>query len=163
MKKKMKKVIKPFNLMRENGFSLTELISVVIIIAILASAIMPMTKMATIRAKEIELRRVLREMRRAIDLHKKMADEKKIEVDASGTGYPEEFEHLVEGVELVGKDVKFKFLRRIPKDPFTGKREWGLRGSQDEPDADSWNGEDVFDVYSLSEKQALDKSFYREW
>lgn len=150
-------------LIKENGYSMTELIAVVIILGLLASAVIPMTKMTVIRGKELELRRSLREMRRAIDLYKKMADDKKIEVDATGTGYPQEFEELIEGVQLVGTDRKMKFLRRIPKDPFTGRREWGFRGSQDDPDSESWDGEDIFDVHSLSEKKALDGTFYREW
>jgi general secretion pathway protein G len=148
---------------RQAGFSLPELLVVVIIIGILASAVIPMTKVSLQRAKEIELHRVLREIRRAIDLYKKMADEKKIEVEATDTGYPESLEVLAEGVKLADKDRKFKFLRRIPRDPMTGRREWGLRGSQDEPDSESWDGEDVFDVYSLSEGTALDGSKYKEW
>ena len=162
---KRKKMNRRFReaLIKENGYSMTELIAVVIILGLLASAVIPMTKMTVIRGKELELRRSLREMRRAIDLYKKMADDKKIEVDATGTGYPQEFEELIEGVQLVGTDRKMKFLRRIPKDPFTGRREWGFRGSQDDPDSESWDGEDIFDVHSLSEKKALDGTFYREW
>jgi general secretion pathway protein G len=147
------------------GFTVAELIVVVIIIGILASAVLPMTKVSLTRAKEIELHRVLREIRRAIDLHKKMAEEKKIEVEATATGYPETLEVLIEGVKIVGdeKDRVFKFLRRIPRDPITGRREWGLRGSQDDPDSEVWDGEDVFDVYCLSEATALDGTKYREW
>ena len=32
----------------------------------------------------------------------------------------------------------------------TGNDEWGMRSYQDEPDATSWGGENVYDVYSLS-------------
>lgn len=147
----------------ERGFSLAELIAVVVIITILASAVIPMTKMTVKRAQEIELRRVLREIRTAIDLYKKMAEDKKIEVEATESGYPETLEILVEGVKLSDTERTFKFLRRIPRDPITGRREWGLRGLEDVPDSETWNGEDVFDVFSLSEAKALDGTFYREW
>lgn len=147
----------------EKGFTLAELVAVVVIITILASAVIPMTKMTVKRAKEIELRRTLREIRTAIDLHKKMAEDKKIEVEATATGYPETLEILVEGMKLAGTERTFKFLRRIPRDPITGRREWGMRGLEDDPDSETWNGEDVFDVFSLSEAKALDGTFYREW
>ena len=59
---------------------------------------------------------------------------------------------LVEGVDVVGQvDRKVRFLRRIPVDPMTGEAEWGLRSFQDDWDADSWGGDNVYDVYSLAE------------
>jgi general secretion pathway protein G len=45
----------------------------------------------------------------------------------------------------------------------TAAREWGLRSFQDKRDSDQWGGENVWDVYSLSEKTALDGSTYRSW
>lgn len=55
------------------------------------------------------------------------------------------------------------YLRRIPVDPMTGKAEWGMRSCYDSSDADSWGGENVFDVYSLSEGTALNGEKYRDW
>ena len=48
-------------------------------------------------------------------------------------------------------------------DPTTGKAEWGLRSYQDEPDSFSWGGQNVYDVYSLSEQRGLDGSYYKDW
>jgi general secretion pathway protein G len=93
-----------------------------------------------------------------------MADEKKIETDAFASGYPETLEILVEGVELKGpQPTKKKFLRRLPKDPMSPEGEWGLRSYSDDWDSDMWGGQDVYDVYTTSDKQALDGSYYREW
>lgn len=84
-------------------------------------------------------------------------------------GYPEELKLLVEGYDFGGMvDYKKKFLRRIPVDPFNPPMKgevpkWGLRSSIDEPDSTTWGGEDVFDVYSLSEETAIDGSKYKEW
>jgi general secretion pathway protein G len=163
MKKKNRKMKNHHADRRQWGFSLVELIAVVAIIAILTAAVLPMSKMTVIRGNELELKQNLRTLRRAIDAYKKLADEKKIEVDPDASGYPETLEVLVEGVELKEGNRKVKLLRRIPIDPMTGEREWGLRGSEEEPDSFNWNGEDVFDVYTLSERKALDGTFYREW
>jgi len=56
-----------------------------------------------------------------------------------------------------------RFLRRIPVDPMTGKAEWGLRSVQDDPTSTSWGGQNVFDIYSKSERTALDGTKYAEW
>jgi general secretion pathway protein G len=56
-----------------------------------------------------------------------------------------------------------RFLRRIPVDPMTGRAEWGMRSVQDDPDATSWGGRDVFDVFSLSADTALDGTKYADW
>lgn len=152
----------------EGGYTFVELIVVSTIILILASAVQPLAKVAIQRQKEVELRRALREIRTAIDKFKDAADTQMIaptDLKPGSEGYPPDLETLVEGVSVVGdaSGRKLKFLRRIPKDPMTGKAEWGLRSYQDAPDSTRWGGQNVYDVYSLSEATALDGTKYSEW
>jgi general secretion pathway protein G len=152
----------------EKGFSFVELLIVTTIVLILASAVQPLAKVTITRQKEAELRRVLREMRTAIDKFKDAADAQLIpptELRAGSEGYPPDLDTLVEGVSVVNDATgrKLKFLRRVPKDPMTGENEWGLRSYQDRPDATTWGGQNVFDVYSLSSGTALDGTKYRDW
>ena len=155
---------------RQNGFSLTELLVAAAILVVLAGAILPLTKIAVQREKEIELHRGLRVIREAIDAYKKMADEKKIEAEDSADGYPPTLEALVKGVKVKsegktkkGEEKLMKFLRRVPPDPMTGSTEWGLLSSQDAPDASSWGEQNVFDVYTKSRRKAIDGTNYRDW
>jgi general secretion pathway protein G len=148
----------------ERGFTLAELVMVGAVLIILASVTLPVAKFTARRTKEMELRSALRDMRNAVDEYKRYSDMGMIPVDLGTDGYPAELEILVEGVELVGQvDKKLKLLRRIPLDPMTGEREWGLRSYQDEPDSTSWGGENVYDVYSLSNGVGLNDVPYREW
>jgi general secretion pathway protein G len=144
------------------------LIIVTTIILILAAAVQPLAKVTITRQKEAELRRVLREMRTAIDKFKDAADAQMIpatELKAGAEGYPPDLQTLVDGVSVVNDATgrKLKFLRRIPIDPFTGSDEWGLRSYQDKPDATRWGGQNVFDVYSQAGGTALDGTKYRDW
>ena len=146
---------------KNKGFTLVEMIITLTILAILAAAVFPLAKTAVKREKEIELRRNLRIIREAIDAYKKLADEKKIEVEEDTEGYPPDLETLIEGVELIsGKEESetkiMKFLRRIPKDPVTNSYDWGLRSYQDDSDSENWGGENVYDVYTKSLGTALD-------
>jgi general secretion pathway protein G len=148
----------------EKGFTLAELVMVAAVLVILASVTLPIAKFTARRTKEMELRAALREMRNGIDEYKRYSDGGFIPIDLGTEGYPTELEVLVEGVEVVGQiDKKLKLLRRIPLDPMTGEREWGLRSYRDEPDSTSWGGENVYDVYSLSEGVGLNGVPYREW
>ena len=159
-------------LFHKKGFTLTEMLVTLTILAILATAIMPLAKTAVKREKEIELRRNLRLIREAIDAYKKLADEKKIEFDEDSYGYPPDLETLVNGVEAEveeeGEDRSsskriVKFLRRIPRDPMTNSYDWDLRSYQDEYDSDVWGGENVYDIYTKSLGTALDGTKYKEW
>jgi general secretion pathway protein G len=58
---------------------------------------------------------------------------------------------------------KVRFLRKIPVDPLTGKPDWGMRAVGDDPDSDSWGGNNVFDVYSQSTGTASDGTKYSTW
>jgi len=129
---------------------------------------MPLSRVTAQRQREAELRRGLRDMRSAIDEYKDAVDIGLIggfNVEAGSQGYPEDLETLVEGVELLNdaSGQKMRFLRRIPFDPMTQSREWGLRSYQDEPDSATWSGDNVYDVYSTSRSAALDGTRYNEW
>jgi general secretion pathway protein G len=146
------------------GYTIAELVMVAAIIVIFAAIALPSVRYANKRIKESELRQALRSMRFAIDDYKRYSDAGLIPVDLGTEGYPKELEALVEGIDLVGQvDKKARFLRKIPVDPMTGEAEWGLRSFNDDPDSDSWGGENVFDVYSLSEGVGLNGDPYREW
>ena len=159
-------------LANNKGLSLIELVVTMVILTLLASLILPSAQMAAKRTKEIELRRNLREIRTAIDEYKKnydkaYSDQKSAQV-LNKSGYPETLQVLVDGDDFGGLlKVKRKFLRRIPKDPFHEAKEgepvWGMRSQEDEPDSTTWGGEDVFDVYSLSDGVAIDGTKYKDW
>ena len=119
---------------RQTGVTLVELAVTIAVLAIIAGALVPFAKFAVKRQKELELRGSLRTMRQAIDLYKKFCD----------TGV--------------------KFLRRIPIDPMTKTKDWGMRSYQDDADSSSWGHENVYDVYTTSQGKALDgKTFYKDW
>jgi general secretion pathway protein G len=144
------------------GFTLAELVMVVALIALLATIALPVAKFTVKRQKEAELRLALRQIRTAIDEYKRMSDQGMIPITVGGEGYPEELENLVEGVEIVGQETKMRFLRRIPIDPMTHD-EWELRSYQDDADATSWGGENVYDVRTSSEGVAIDGTKYADW
>lgn len=154
---------------RKGGFTLTEMLVTMAILAILAAAVLPLAKNAVKREKEIELRRSLRLLREAIDAFKKLADEKKFEFESETEGYPPDLETLVKGIDVTIKEgneekVKhIKFLRRIPIDPMTNSVEWGLRSYQDDPESLVWGRENVYDVYTTSMGTALDGTKYSDW
>ncbi len=145
----------------EAGLTLVELIIVVAIISILATAAIPIARFQVRREKERELRQDLWEMRAAIDRYKDAADKGAFQIKADSLGYPPDLQTLVDGVEVQGKKVRF--LRRIPVDPMTGNSDWGLRSNQDDPDTDDFGGQNVFDVRSKSQGTALDGSKYSTW
>ena len=148
----------------QHGFSLIELIVTVTLIAIIAGLAVPLARNSIRRQQEVELRRALREMRVAIDRFKEASDLGLIEVTLGTEGYPEDLEILVEGVDQIGTvDRSLKFLRRILVDPMTNSEEWGMRSYQDDPESNSWGGENVFDVYTRSNALALDGTVYSEW
>jgi len=146
------------------GMTLLELIIATGILAVLSTAALPTIRFLIIRPKERELRRDLREMKDAIDRYKDYSDKNLIRVKLGSEGYPPDLETLVKGVDLGASSTQHvRFLRRIPIDPMTGQADWGLRSVQDDPDSTSWDGNDVFDVYSKSTGTALDGTMYANW
>jgi len=152
------------------GMTLIELILATGILMVLATAALPIARVTIQRDRENELHRALREMRDAIDHYKDAADRGLIRVEQGTEGYPPDLDTLVKGVQLSGNTPggtptgeTVRFLRKIPIDPMTGKEEWGKRAVQDDPDSTSWNGKNVFDVYSLSQGTGLDGTKYADW
>jgi general secretion pathway protein G len=157
----------PFGVGRD-GYTFVELLIVVTVLMVLASAVLPLAQVTSQRQREAELRRNLREIRTAIDKFKDAVDTGLIpttELRPDNEGYPPELDKLVEGVAVANDATgrKLKFLRRIPIDPMTNDTEWGLRSYQDKPDSTSWGGQNVFDVYTKSGGTGLDGTKYRDW
>jgi general secretion pathway protein G len=152
----------------QQGYTFIEVIVVTAILLILASAVMPLAQVTSQRQREAELHRSLRELRTAVDKFKDAVDTGQIaqsELEPGNEGYPPDLETLVEGINAANdaSGRKLKYLRRIPIDPMTNGIEWGLRSYQDKPDATTWGGKNVFDVYTTSSATALDGTKYRDW
>ena len=147
---------------RPRGVTLLEMIVVITILLIMMGAAVPVLKVSVRRQREVELRRDLWEMRAAIDRYKDAADKNAFQQKLGSEGYPPDMDTLVNGVEIAG-GKKLRFLRRIPVDPMTGNTDWGLRSMQDDPQSDSWGGQNVFDVYTKSTGVGLDGTKYKDW
>jgi general secretion pathway protein G len=153
-----------------HGFTLIELLVTLAILAVLASAVVPLAELTVKRTKEHELRVALRQIRGALDEYKRAVDEGRVAKKADESGYPPSLDALVQGVpdEKHPKKTKIYFLRRIPRDPFStdlqldSAQTWGKRSYASPPDAPA-EGKDVFDVYSLAEGAGLDGIPYRQW
>lgn len=167
----------------KHGVTLIELLITLVIIFILASIVLPLTKVSAKRTQELELRQALRTIRTAIDhFRNDWARDQNILLgplcvknktsckESTGiAGYPKTLDTLL-GIELSGAEAAIeeinpvrRYLRRIPLDPVTNSSNWGLRCYQDDPETESWCGEDVFDVYTTSARTAIDGTSYRAW
>jgi len=152
------------------GFTLVELVITVAIVGLLATAAMPLAQLSAQRAKESDLRLNLREIRNAIDAYKLAGDQGRVEVKVGTSGYPPSLQILVDGVEDARSEAHLKiyFLRHIPRDPFfpdgtvAAADTWGLRSYASPPDAPA-PGDDVYDVYSLSNGKGISGTPYHDW
>ena len=155
---------------RPIGFTLIEMVITVAIVGILASAALPLTELSVKRAKEQQLQEALRQIRTALDDYKLAADEGRIARSDLETGYPKSLALLVDGVsdQKSPDRKKIYFLRRLPRDPFAtdaalpAAQTWGKRAYASPPDAPR-EGDDVYDVYSLSSGLGINGVRYRDW
>jgi general secretion pathway protein G len=153
-----------------SGFTLIEMIVTVALVAIIASVATPFVKLYIQREKERELKDSLREIRTAIDAYKKAGDEGLIARSADSTGYPRTLGELVAGTvnQRDPKGRKIYFLRRIPRDPLNistsapAEDTWGKRCYTSDADNPE-EGNDVYDIYSLSARTGTNGIPYREW
>ena len=144
---------------------MVELIVSFTIMLILATMAVPLARSKVRAMREFELKYALRDMRQAIDKYKDACDQGTFGAMKQGSFcYPESLDILVEGAKTQSADgKKMKFLRRIPRDPFTNSTEWGLRSMQDEIHAETWSGDNVFNVYSKTSERDRDGKPYSEW
>jgi general secretion pathway protein G len=152
----------------QRGFTIIELLVVMLVLGVLATAAFPMAELMLQRQQEQELKRALWEVRDAIDAYKRAVDAGQASKPAQGSGYPPNLEALVQGVpDVAGSRSAPYFLRRIPRDPFAdpslpAAQTWGLRSYLSPPD-NPQPGADVFDVYSKSERVGLNGVPLRQW
>jgi len=149
----------------QKGLTLVELVVAFTIMLVLTTMAVPLARSKVRAERERELRYALREMHHAIDRYKDMCDAGYLGPPKLGANcYPETLDQLVEGVKLPGPEgKKMRFLRRVPRDPFTHSTDWGLRSDQDDPKSTAWGGQNVFDVYSKTTEKSADGTPYSEW
>lgn len=155
---------------RARGFTFIELMVTLAIMAVLLLVAVPLAQVAIQREKERELRTALAQIREALDAHKRAAEQGRVTLKLGESGYPKSLDDLVEGVpdQRSPNKTKMYFLRRLPRDPFFPDPSakpadtWGLRSYASPPDEPA-EGEDVFDIYSKSEKLGLNGVPYKQW
>jgi general secretion pathway protein G len=156
--------------MRSRGFTLIEVVITLAIVGLMATAVFPLAELSVQRNKEAQLADNLRKIRTALDAYKQAADNGQIEMEVGQSGYPPDLATLVSGVTDVSDPnlPTIYFLRRLPRDPFypdptaDPADTWGLRSYESPPD-DPQAGDDVFDVFSQSERIGLNGVPYRDW
>jgi general secretion pathway protein G len=150
----------------QRGLTLIELIVAFTILSLLTYMALPLARFRVRREKERELRLALREVRTAIDKYKDACDKGTLGTPKSESlCYPETLDALVDGVKIANdaNGKKVRFLRRVPHDPFTNSKDWGLRSNQDDPQSQGWGGQNVYDIYSKTMEKAPDGTPYAEW
>jgi prepilin-type N-terminal cleavage/methylation domain-containing protein len=152
------------------GFTVAELITVVGIVAILASVALPVLTFGIRRQKEIELRERLRRITEAVDRYHELRmipppNGIKNPPLVSQREWPKELEELTKPIELGNGKVMRLLRERDLIDPMTGKKEWRILADNDEPDSPGIGKPDnVFEVHSTSTALSLDgKTHYNEW
>ena len=156
--------------MKTRGFTLIEMLVTLAILAALASVALPLQHMVVQRDHEEQLTRALWQIRDALDAYKKAAEDGKIDRAVGDSGYPPNLDVLVEGVldKTSPSKANLYFLRRIPRDPMcncpskSDGQTWGKRSYASSAESPS-EGDDVYDVYSLSEEEGLNGIPYRRW
>ncbi len=167
---------------KESGVTLLEMMVTLTIVMILASIVVPLSRVSSKRAHEIELRQHLRVVRAAIDTFKLewnrdgdvllgplcLKNKLTCKEVSSVYGYPKSLEMLL-GVKQTGEEATIRgtptrrYLRNLPLDPMTGKADWQFRCYKDAPNTSSWCGEDVYDLMTNSREVALDGTKYQDW
>lgn len=159
----------------EVGFSLMEMIVVLLIVSVLAAMAAPVTARRVQRDKEFALRTSLREVRTAIDRFHNDWEQAKgaggFAKAASPDGYPMSLDTLVDGVDAGDANGrKRRYLRSLPRNPFMPvavplKEHWRVMAYQDDPKSKGrlQGGKDVYDLRSAREGDALDGSRIEEW
>ena len=129
----------------KKGFTLVEIIIVLVLIGILVSIVTPIYRNSVLRAREAVLKENLFQIRDAIS--KFYQDKQK---------YPTALEDLVTN----------KYLSRIPLDPIKDDSDWELIHFEPEEleDFDPEIAEGIIDVKSKSQKISMDGgSKYSDW